>query len=218
MLTGDTLRISQLSRDFVIMILAALAMFVLGYEGNIGRLSGGLMLISLIAYLIYVTKFSTVAELPTVGAVVRMNGMKEFGSIVGGLAALMIGADFLVDASTTIARSFEISEATIGLTVVAIGTSLPELATSLIAAIRRHSDVAIGNVIGSNIFNILGVLGVTAIITPVTITTQFVQIDIPIMLAISIFLVAIVYWLENIGRLVGAAFLITYAVYISFLF
>ena len=86
---------------------------------------------------------------------------------VGGLVVLVIGARLLVTSSTELARSFGVSEAVIGLTIVAVGTSLPELATSLIAALRKQTEIAVGNIVGSNIFNIFGILGVTALIDPI---------------------------------------------------
>ena len=98
---------------------------------------------------------------------------------VGGLVLLVIGAHFLVESASTIARTFGISEAVIGLTIVAVGTSLPELATSVIAAYRRQTEIAVGNIVGSNIFNIFGILGTTALIAPIPAEARFAAIDMP---------------------------------------
>ncbi|HSG57244.1 MAG TPA: sodium:calcium antiporter, partial [Paracoccaceae bacterium] len=134
--------------------------------------------------------------------------------VVGGLIALMLGARFLVDGSVSIARGYGISEAFIGLTIVAIGTSLPELATSLIAALRRQSEIAIGNIVGSNIFNILGILGLTAVITPVPVAPRFLAFDLPILIAVSLVLTLLLVTRPVIGRMVGVAMLLAYAAYV----
>ena len=115
----------------------------------------------------------------------RLPALKEAFALLGGLAALIAGAHLLVVSSVSIARAFDVSEAVIGLTIVAVGTSLPELATSVIAAYRRHSEVAVGNVVGSNIFNILGILGLTAIVKPIQISPGLAMFDVPVMVAVS---------------------------------
>lgn len=92
--------------------------------------------------------------------------------MVGGLALLIVGADYLVTGEVNLARNFGISETVIGLTIVAAGTSLPELATSITAALKRQSDVALGNVVGSNVFNILGILGITTLVKPIGVAPE----------------------------------------------
>ncbi|MEQ8389836.1 MAG: hypothetical protein RIB30_02505 [Thalassospira sp.] len=133
--------------------------------------------------------------------------------VVAGLAMLMFGARFLVDGAVTIARTFGISEAFIGLTIVAVGTSLPELATSLIAALRKQSEIAIGNIVGSNIFNILGILGLTAIVTPVPVAQRFVTFDLPVMIAVTLVLTVLLRRAE-IGRVTGGVMLVAYGAYV----
>jgi cation:H+ antiporter len=134
--------------------------------------------------------------------------------VLGGLVALMLGARFLVDGAVSIARGFGISEAFIGLTIVAVGTSLPELATSLIAALRRQSEVAIGNIVGSNIFNVFGVLGATALIAPIPVASRFLTFDLPVLIAVSAGLTAVLLTRPAIGRRLGLGLLIAYAVYV----
>jgi cation:H+ antiporter len=131
-----------------------------------------------------------------------------------GLAALMIGARFLVDGAVSIARGYGISEAFIGLTIVAVGTSLPELATSLIAAFRRQSEIAIGNIVGSNIFNVLGILGVTALIAPIPVAGRFLSFDLPVMIVVSAVLTGFLLLRPGIGRLAGVGLLLAYAAYV----
>jgi cation:H+ antiporter len=138
-----------------------------------------------------------------------------FVFIVGGIAGVVYGANLLVEAALVIARAAGLSEAVIGLTLVAVGTSLPELVTSVMAAIRKHTDVAFGNIIGSNIFNILGIAGVTAVVSPISIPPEIVRFDIWIMVATALLLVvfAITGW--RVNRWEGAALLACYAGYIA---
>ena len=117
-----------------------------------------------------------------------------------------------------IARVFGVPDAVIGLSLVAVGTSLPELATSIVAAIRRQSDVVLGNVIGSNIFNILAILGVTVVIQPIEVSARFREIDTPVMLAAALLLLALLFATRGIGRVWGAAMLAIYAAYMVVLF
>ncbi|NDW59935.1 calcium/sodium antiporter [Yangia sp. PrR004] len=137
---------------------------------------------------------------------------------LGGIGALVYGADLLVEGSVNIARSFGVPDAVIGLSLVAVGTSLPELATAIVAAVRKHTDVVLGNVIGSNIFNILAILGVTVVIQPIEVTARFREIDTPVMLGASVLLLALLFATTRISRLWGATMLVAYAAYIGFLF
>ncbi len=212
-------RIPNLHRDLVMMLAAAVVMLGLGYWGIINAWLGLVMFAALAAYLAWVThtdrrRLSTEeAEL-----VVRIEGWKEAVFIVGGLGALFVGASLLIGAATAIAREFGISEVVIGLTVVAIGTSLPELATSVVAAFRRHAEVALGNVVGSNIFNILGILGITGMVTPLTIDTSMARFDIPFMVVVSLALIGLILFIGRINRLAGLVMLGVYAGYVIWLF
>lgn len=137
---------------------------------------------------------------------------------LGGIVALVFGADFLVEGAVNIARSFGVPDAVIGLSLVAVGTSLPELATAIVAAIRRHSDVVLGNVIGSNIFNVLAILGVTVVIQPIEVSARFREIDTPVMLGASVLLLALLFATSRISRAWGVLMLVAYAAYMVFLF
>ncbi|MFN3911637.1 calcium/sodium antiporter [Hyphomonas sp.] len=133
--------------------------------------------------------------------------------VVAGLALTILGARFLVSSAIDIARDFNVSETIIGLTIVAVGTSLPELVTSVMAALRKHSDIAFGNIVGSNIYNILGILGVTAIIKPIDMPPQIASLDIWVMIAATalLFLTATSRW--RIGRVEGGVMLAAYVGY-----
>ncbi|SEQ91265.1 calcium/sodium antiporter [Thalassovita taeanensis] len=207
--SGATLR-----RDTAVMVAAAVALVPIFALGQIGRVSGGLLVACLAGYLIWAYRqpgeaVTDTLDLPP-SASVLVSGLW----VVVGLVALMFGARFLVDGAVSIARGFGVSEAFIGLTIVAVGTSLPELATSVIAAFRRQSEIAIGNVIGSNIFNVLGILGVTAVIAPVPVAERFLGFDLPIMIAVSVGLAALLLTRPVIGRWTGLAVLVGYAAYL----
>ncbi len=136
--------------------------------------------------------------------------------VIGGLALLALGARWLVTGAVQIARHFSISEAVIGLTIVAVGTSLPELAASMVASARGEGDICIGNVLGSNLFNILGVLGVTAAIRPLA-ATDVTLVDYAVMIAYALVLLPMARSGARLSRLEGGALLIAYIGYMSYL-
>ncbi len=133
---------------------------------------------------------------------------------LGGLVLVVFGGTFLVEGAVALARSFAISETVIGLTIVAVGTSLPELVTSVLAAIRRQGDVAFGNVVGSNIYNILGIGGATALIAPGEVPAEIAGFDNPVMIGVSLLLVALAWTTLRIARWEGAALLAGYVGYV----
>lgn len=133
--------------------------------------------------------------------------------IIGGLIGLGFGATFLVEGATSIARALGVSETVIGLTLVAIGTSLPELVTSVVAAFRGQADVAMGNVIGSNTFNILAILGITAVIAPMEVPAQILAFDNWVMLGVSLLLIPFVFLKRDIGKLAGIGLVGGYIAY-----
>lgn len=134
--------------------------------------------------------------------------------LLAGLIGLPLGADLLVDSATNIARDFGISEAVIGLTLVAVGTSLPELATSVTAAIKGRADVALGNVIGSNIFNLLAIIGVAGLVGPLEVPAQMLQLDLWVMVCASLLIAPFIFYQWPFRRLVGSAFTALYALYL----
>jgi len=153
------------------------------------------------------------ADVEVEGADNTMSWPKIVAFIVLGLIGLAVGARFLVDGAVGIAREFGLSETVIGLTLVAIGTSMPELVTSIIAAIRKQADVAMGNVIGSNTFNILCILGVTSLVADVPIDPQIMLFDNFFMIGVSLLLIPFVLFRRDMGRLTGVAFVSIYAGY-----
>ncbi len=135
-----------------------------------------------------------------------------------GLIGLPLGADLLVDNATIIARLYGVSEPVIGLTLVAIGTSLPELATTVMAALRRQADVALGNVIGSNMFNLLAIIGIATFIGPISVDPEFLQFDLWVMLAASLLLIPFVFFKQDITRVWGVILTALYLAYLFILF
>lgn len=206
---GATLR-----RDTAVMMAAALALVPVFALGLVSRPAGLILVAGLAAYLIWAYRHPGDATEEDVDIPPPASVLVSTLWVMGGLVALMVGARLLVDGAVSIARGFGISEAFIGLTIVAVGTSLPELATSLIAAIRRQSEIAIGNIIGSNIFNVLGILGVTALITPIPVASRFLTFDLPVMIAASMVLTALLLTRPVIGRSVGVAMLAGYVAYV----
>jgi len=135
--------------------------------------------------------------------------------LVLGLVGLPLGADILVDNASILAMRYGVSEAAIGLTLVALGTSLPELATTVMAAIRRQADVALGNVIGSNMFNLLAIIGITALVGEVPVDREFLVFDLWVMLAASLLLIPFVILCRDIGRLWGIVLTCGYVGYVT---
>ncbi|UDF02560.1 calcium/sodium antiporter [Asticcacaulis sp. AND118] len=214
----------DLKRDALIMFAVTVGLLWLGLQGVITRDHGWIMLALLAAYLmgVYIwEKVITGKDTPPAGDAVREPPGSPFLALIWvglGLLMLVTGADALVRGAENVARGFGISEAVIGLTLVAVGTSLPELTVTIIAAFRRQGEVSLGNLIGSNIFNILGILGVTAGIAPLSISSQMARIDIPVAVGVAGGLFLLILFAQKIGRLSGLIFLGLYAAYMAWLF
>ncbi len=220
-------RPNELRRDSAVMIMASVAVAAVSLTGEIGRVAGIVFTagIVLYVYLSYRAELkapdSPEAELHTDEAAeidAPQSMWVGFGYFVGGLAALVVGSRLLIVGATDIARTLGVSEAVIGLTLVAVGTSLPELATSVVAAIRKHSDVAVGNAVGSNIFNLLGILGITSIVRPIGVAEQIARLDVWVMLAVAIAAAALLLWRGRLGRVAGSVFLAVYVAYVVVLY
>jgi cation:H+ antiporter len=189
---------------------------------NLGLLQGVFLFGALIAFTIY-SYFGSKKEPKQVEEefeefVGSSNSVwKQVVFIVLGLAALIIGARFVVDSAIFIARVAGISELVISITAVAIGTSLPELSTTIIAAIRKEHDIIVGNIIGSNIFNI-GILGVISIIHPVTVDSALLRFEFPVMIFFSILVLPLMITGKKVGRVEGILLLVLYAAFIFMVF
>ena len=218
---------AEIRRDTWFMVGSLVALAAAALLGVIGRPVGAALLLALVGYVVYSYK-TELAEEPAPSAELHEHEAEEVGApdrlwlgfayLAAGLAALVIGSRLLVDGATGIARAFGVPEAVIGLTLVAVGTSLPELATSIMAAFRGHSDVAVGNVVGSNLFNALGIIGATALVKPIEVAARMAHVDVWVMLAASLAAVPLLLGRGRIGRLAGALFVGGYVVYTALLF
>jgi len=215
-------------KDAPIMLGVSLLTLALALDGNLGWLDGVLLLIGLIVYTVFALKQSRAESKEVQNEYTEEFAGKQprtakqtsinFGFILVGLALLVLGSNWLVDSATQIAKVLGVSELVIGLTIVAVGTSLPEVATSVIAAIKGESDIAVGNAVGSNIFNLLGVLGIGALVAPdgVAVASRVLQFDLPVMVFVALVTLPIFYIDNRVSRIEGGLLLAYYAVYVSY--
>lgn len=216
--------------DVPLVIGLSVLILILGLDGRIGRVEGALLFLGLAAFILFEIRNGRRES-----EEVQQEYAQEYGGgrsqsagqwalnvtlLVGGLGLLVLGADWLVDSASTIARSLGVSELIIGLTIVAAGTSAPELATSIMAALRGERDIAVGNAVGSNVFNLLGVLGLTALLAPegIGVPRSALAFDIPVMIAVALAALPVFFTGYSISRWEGAVFLAYYAAYTLFLF
>lgn len=200
-------------RDLGFMLVATAMLWVMLLNGEITRFEGALLLIGLAVFMTVAFVFGR--EEPDEGALPPASMGISVAQTLGGVVALVIGARFLVDSATDIARTFGVSEAVIGLTIVAVGTSLPELATSIIAALRKQTEIAVGNVVGSNIFNIFSILGFTAMITPIPADPRFAALDIYWVAGTALGLALVAVLLRGVPRVAGFGLLAAYGTYVA---
>jgi cation:H+ antiporter len=213
--------------DVPIMIGASLLVLIMGMDGKISRVDGIILFAGAILYTVFAIKQGRNET-----AAVKEEYAEEFGTkdkpsswplqavlIIVGLAMLVLGARWLVDGAVEIAKLLGLSELVIGLTIIAAGTSLPEVATSIVATIRGERDIAVGNVIGSNIFNILAVLGLSSMVAPngINVAPAALTFDTPVMIAVALACAPIFFTGHLIARWEGALFLLYYGAYVAFL-
>lgn len=222
-----------LARDGGLGLVAALALLGLGLFWTLDRVVGVALLLSLAAYIIFAFRQERVAEGADHGAAyekaeafatAQPAGLplsRPLGGLPGaillllaGLGMIVAGGAVLVDTAVTLARALEVSEEVIGLTIIAVGTSLPELVTSVVAAVRRQADVALGNVLGSNIYNILGIAGATALIAPTEVPPAIANFDAWVMVAAALLLLVVARTGWRVGRREGGVLLACYAAYV----
>ncbi|WP_339950723.1 calcium/sodium antiporter [uncultured Albimonas sp.] len=221
---------SALRRDAVVMLLVAAAFAGLAALAPMGRLTGAGLVVALVAYLWFVIRQERATA---VGGAIHDKSLALTETDAGlapagggrslavsllvaavGLGLVVAGGSLLVDGAVTLARGFGISETVIGLTIVSVGTSMPELVTSVIAALKRQGDVAFGNVVGSNIYNVLGIGGTTALIAPSVVPQELVRFDAPVMVGVSLLLVLFAATGLRIARREAAVLVAGYGAYV----
>lgn len=207
-----------------IMIGTSMLLILFALDGMVARWEGALLFAGVIGYTVWTVRRSRRELREQAGeaaddAPPASSRSRQLLEILGGLVLLGVGSKLLVDSAVTIARHFGVSDLVIGLTIIAVGTSLPELATSVLASMRGQRDIAVGNVVGSNIFNILSVLGLTALVAPagLPIPPAALTFDLPVMLVVAIACLPVFLAGHRIARWEGLLFLGYYVVYVLFL-
>lgn len=203
--------------DIPVTIVITMLLLVLGYDGIVSRLDAAMLLLFFIAYLSYLfvmtKKGLIVGESEEEGAKIQSVPKALLFTVVG-LALIIVGSSFAVDAASAIATMLGLSERFIGLTIVALGTSLPELFTSVAAAIKKNPDMAIGNIVGSNIFNILFIVGLSGLVIPVPFVSAF-RFDTLIATAATVLLFVLTLPTKRLGRVAGIIMLAAYGAYFA---
>jgi cation:H+ antiporter len=223
---------AQLIRlDVPLMVALSVVVFVMAMDGSISRMDGLILVAGLIAYVLFLIAQSR-RDNAAADAAAACDNPEELADAVnnprwilnlslvfGGLALLVLGSRWLVDAAIEFAQYFGVSELVIGLTIVAAGTSMPEVVTSIVAALRGERDIAVGNVVGSNIFNLMGVLGVSSVVAPsgIAISDAVIAFDLPIMLAVAFACLPIFFTGGVIRRWEGGVLLGYYLLYTLYL-
>jgi len=214
-----------LRRDAVTVVAASTLFWISG--SALGRAHAAIFLVALLAYLLFTYWSERTHSMPS--AELHKAEAKEVSaaptsvlwivaSVVLGLLLLIGGSQVLLMGAVGIAEAFGVPETVIGLTLVAVGTSLPELSISVLAAIRGHADVAVGNVLGSNIFNILGILGISALIQPLSVPARILEFDQFVMLGTSVLLLLFLYTGRTLSRLEGGVLLVGFGIYVGLSF
>jgi cation:H+ antiporter len=214
-------------QEIPIMIGASLVVVAMSLDGTIGRVEAAILFVLVIAYTVFLVMQSRRATQATEDEYASEMPASQWDRhwgvqaalVLGGLALLVLGADWLVGAAVAFARVMGVSDLVVGLTVVAVGTSMPEIATSLIAALRGQRDIAVGNVVGSNIFNLLAVLGAAGVVSAsgLDVPDAARNFDLWVMLAVAFACLPILLTGREIARWEGAVFLGYYAAYVLYL-
>jgi cation:H+ antiporter len=213
-----------LYRDASMMGGSALLFTALALSGNIERWQGVLMVVALVMFSLYAFHSERRRGRTNDPGDIPEELAEEFSeapratwlallSVIGGIVAVVAGAKLLVAAAIVAARAFGVGEEVIGLTIVAVGTSLPELATAVVAAVRRHSEVAVGNIMGANIYNLLAIMGLVSAVAPVAVPSQILTFDLWVMIAITGLLLLFLLLGKGLNRAVGVLFLVLFTGY-----
>lgn len=210
-------------RDTLIMLAATVLMMVLSWSGSLPRTAGMVLIACLMVLTIVAvrdalrTRTRAEVEIPLDWVLGVPSSVPMIGLfLIAGLVGLPLGARLVIEASVELAQSLGVSHTVIGLTLVALSTSLPELATTVIAAFQRRTELVLGTVIGSNLFNLLGIMGASALFSPapIPVAGRALAVDLPVMLVAALVLTALVWRAKDLGRVTGALFLLAYGAYL----
>ena len=215
-------------RDVPLMIALSIAVLLMAQDGGISRIDGVLMLLGLVVYTVWIVRASRRESKAVEAEYDAEFGAEQakksplwlnLGLVVAGLALLVVGSGWLVDGAVAFAHWMGISDVVVSLTIVAAGTSLPEVATSILAAVRGEKDIAVGNVVGSNVFNLMGVLGVSGLVSPsgLPVSPAMVGFDVPVMIAVAVACLPVFARGRMIPRWEGIVFLAYYVAYTTYL-
>jgi cation:H+ antiporter len=209
-----------LSREFLMIMLVGFLTVPVFFDNQVGRVEGFGLLVILAIYLYMLFRqppdIDPEIEIPPKDAAPPL--WRALIGAVLGIGLLVFGARALVAGAVVIARTLGVPEAVIGLTLVAFGTSLPELASSLIAALKKQTDIILGNIVGSNVFNVLAILGITATVTPFEQPYAAIRLDLWVMLGFSAAILPLMIWRNRLGRIGGTLLLTGYLAYVAFLY
>ncbi|MGM0945750.1 MAG: calcium/sodium antiporter [Bacteroidota bacterium] len=214
---------SHIKFDYPVTLVVSLLFFGLSYNGYIGFWEGFLLVSFFVLFNVYLFKGKNGNSLEFVEGMEEVEHVKGYNWLVsvvlflGGIIGLYLGSELLVGNAVKISREFGVSERVIGVTIIAIGTSLPELITSIMAALSKRTDLAMGNILGSNIMNILSIIGITALIHPINVSQEFIQSDFLWMLGITLLLLPLMKTKLKISKLEGSILLLSYLAYLYFL-
>ena len=208
---------APIRRDLFIYLCSCALFILFVFDGRISRFEGSFLFIGLLFYLVVCIKNPTDDQSDGENKL-EFSMFKSSVYVLAGIFALSFGANFFVDGSIYLARFFGISEVVIGMSVVALGTSLPELATSAMAAFKKQSSISVGNIVGSNIFNILSILGITALFRPIDSPTNILNFEMPFMVAYGFILILIARLPQPVHRLSSGLLLLSYFLFIYLLF
>lgn len=208
---------SVLKLDYVVVLVSSLLFYLLSLDGLISRVEGGILFILLIIVNFYFFRKVGTYVSDEDEKIVVLPLWKSLLFLLVGILGLYFGSDLFVDGAVGIAKIFGVSDRVIGITVIAIGTSLPELVTSIIAALNKKTDIAIGNILGSNIMNVLAIIGVTAIVKPIPVSQLFLTNDFMWMLGMTILLLPMLLTRFTISRWEGFLLFLLYCAYIYFI-
>ena len=214
---------SHIRFDYLVTLLVSVLFYGLSYNGLIGFWEGILLFTLFIGFNIYLFKSPSSDLVDNTEVEEEIEQVKNYswfaaiGLFLGGVLGLYFGSELLVTNAVKISREFGVSERIIGVTIIAIGTSLPELITSIIAALSKRTDLALGNILGSNIMNILSIIGLTAIIMPIGVSQEFINSDFLWMIGITLFLFVLMRTKMKVSKVEGSLLLLSYFAYLYFL-